>query len=311
MTAQKSPEPVDPIYELAVQLAKSIEADAILLLVELPVNLESLSKQAGRRRKLLIAGDTEAELAGAKELELDTVRLNMPEAPVYDKLTHALLSAVANDQLAPGADVIALYSGFEAGRVDSISHIRLDEHLGRLTARDLRKLGTNVPLETLKTVVDLAVEIGREGREGKPVGTILVVGDSRNVLKSSEPLGFDPVKGYNRSDRNIQDHRVREAIKEIAPLDGAVIVSADGTVDAACRYLNATAANVTLSKGLGARHWAAAAITKKTKAVAVTVSESNGTVRLFHKGEVLLRVEPFRRAMKWKDFEYEPPANEE
>ena len=235
----------------------------------------------------------------------------MPGVPVYDKLTHALLSAVANEQLAPGADVIALYSGFEAGRVDSMSHIRLDEHLGRLTARDLRKLGTNVPLETLKTVVDLAVEIGREGREGKPVGTILVVGDSRNVIKSSEPLGFDPVKGYNRVDRNIQDHRVREAIKEIAPLDGAVIVAADGTVDAACRYLNATAANVTLSKGLGARHWAAAAITKKTKAVAVTVSESNGTVRLFHKGEVLLRVEPFRRAMKWKDFEYEPPLNEE
>ncbi len=65
---------------------------------------------------------------------------------------------------------------------------------------------------------------------------------------------------------------------------------------------------MTLSKGLGARHWAAAAITKKTKAVAITVSESNGTVRLFHKGDVLLRVEPFRRAMKWRDFEYEPPA---
>ena len=143
------------------------------------------------------------------------------------------------------------------------------------------------------------------------VGTILVVGDSRNVIKSSEPLGFDPVKGYNRRDRNIQDLRVREAIKEIAPLDGAIVVSSDGTVDAACQYLNATAANVTLSKGLGARHWAAAAITKKTKAVAVTVSESNGTVRLFHKGEVLLRVEPFRRAMKWKDFEYEPPQTDE
>ena len=42
MTAQKSLEPVDPIYELAVQLAKSIEADAILLLVELPANLEGL-----------------------------------------------------------------------------------------------------------------------------------------------------------------------------------------------------------------------------------------------------------------------------
>ena len=46
--------------------------------------------------------------------------------------------------------------------------IRLGEHLERLTARDLRALETSVPFETLKAVVDVAVEIGREGREGKP-----------------------------------------------------------------------------------------------------------------------------------------------
>ena len=91
-------------------------------------------------------------------------------------------------------------------------------------------------------------------------------------------------------------------------MDGAVRVSADGTVEAAAQYVSAPAANITLSKGLGTRHWAAAAISKATNAVAVTVSESNGTVRLFQGGEVVLRIEPFRRAMKWKDFEYEPPA---
>ncbi len=307
MTAQRSIGHLEDIPQLAVQMAKVVEADAILLMIESPRDLDRLKKQAGKRCRIVVAADTDEDLVAAKEAELDTVLLNMAGAPVHDKLTQALLGAVANEMLEPGGDVIALYSGFEAGRIDSISHIRLDEHLGRLTARDLRKLETNVPLETLKTVVDLAVEIGREGREGKPVGTILVVGDCRNVLTHSEPLGFDPVKGYNRKDRNIQDQRVREAIKEVAPLDGAILVASDGTVEAACRYLNATAANVTLSKGLGARHWAAAAITKKTKAVAITVSESNGTVRLFHKGEVLLRVEPFRRAMKWREFEYDPP----
>jgi hypothetical protein len=44
--------------------------------------------------------------------------------------------------------------------------------------------------------------------------------------------------------------------------------------------------------------------------VAVAVSETNGTVRIFQNGEVVLRIEPFRRAMKWKDFEYEPPGAE-
>ena len=45
--------------------------------------------------------------------------------------------------------------------------------------------------------------------------------------------------------------------------------------------------------------------------MAVTVSQSNGTVRIFQNGEVMLRIEPIhRRPMVWKDFEYEPPAAE-
>jgi DNA integrity scanning protein DisA with diadenylate cyclase activity len=195
--------------------------------------------------------------------------------------------------------------------LDSISIIDLGDHLDRLTGRDLRQLETRVPLDTLKIVVDLAVEIGREGREGQPIGTMLVVGDTRKVLAASRPVGFDPVKGYNRNERNLADPRVREGIKEIAQLDGAIIVSADGTVKAACRYLDSSAADVTLSKGLGARHWAAAAVSRATKAVAVTVSQSNGTVRIFQNGEVVLRIEPFhRRPMVWREFEYEPPAVE-
>ena len=94
---------------------------------------------------------------------------------------------------------------------------------------------------------------------------------------------------------------------DVPARDGAFIVNPDGTVEAANRYVDAPATNITLSKGLGARHWAAAAITRTTKSVAVAVSESNGTVRIFQNGEVILRIEPFRRPMKWKDFEYEPP----
>jgi DNA integrity scanning protein DisA with diadenylate cyclase activity len=103
---------------------------------------------------------------------------------------------------------------------------------------------------------------------------------------------------------------VREGVKEVSQLDGAIIVSADGIVEASARYIDAPADNITLPKGLGARHWAAAAISRKTNAVAVAVSESNGTVRIFQNGEVTLRIEPFRRPMKWKDFEYEPPPAE-
>ncbi len=297
------------IYDLAVSLSQAADADALLVMLDGPTDWQQLKSRAGSE-KILVAADLEEELTGADEAELETVVLAMEDAPVFEKLTQALLESVADDILRPGADVVAVYSGFEPGRIDSISYIRLEEHLGRLTSRDLRQLETSVPLETLKTVVDLAVEIGREGREGKPVGTMFVVGDTRKVLSLSQPAGFDPVRGYNRKERDLHDHRTREAIKEIAQLDGAFLVSSDGVVEKSCYLVDAHHTAITLSKGLGARHWAGAAITKQTNAIAVVVSESNGTVRLFQNGEVVLRIEPFRRPMKWKDFEYEPPAAE-
>lgn len=294
------------LFSLAVQLSAAVEADAVLVMLEGPTDWNALKAGAGNQ-KILVAADLADEVAGAAEAGLATLVLNMEDSPVFEKLTQALLESVGRELLAPGAGVIAVYSGFEPGKLDSISYLCLEEHLGRLTARDLRKLETSVPLETLKVVLDLALEIGREGREGKPVGTMFVVGDTRRVLARCHPAGFDPVKGYSRKERDLQDPRVREAVKEIAPLDGAFIVTADGVVEKSCQLVEAGHTNLTISKGLGARHWAGAAISKTTQAIAVVVSQSSGTVRLFQNGEVVLRVEPFRRAMKWKDFEYEPP----
>jgi DNA integrity scanning protein DisA with diadenylate cyclase activity len=299
------------LLTVARQITESAAAEAILLLLEGPTDWSRLRTIAGKGR-VVAAANTSEDLAGAKEAGLETVRLDMPPgSPIYERLTQSVLEAVADDILAPGSAVVALYSGFDADTIDSLSVINLDEHLNRLTGRDLRQLETRVPLDTLKIVVDLAVEVGREGREGKPVGTLFVVGDSRKVLASSRPAGFDPVRGYSRKERTLDDPRVREGIKEIAQMDGAIIVSADGVVEAACRYLDCSAADVTLSKGLGARHWAAAAISRSTNAVAVTVSQSNGTVRIFQNGEVVLRIEPYlRRPMVWREFEYEPPTPE-
>lgn len=294
--------------QVAVQLYDAESADALVLLLDKVPKWETVKKNVGDR-PLMIAAHDEDILASAEKEEVSNVRIESEDAPIFEKLAQALLDGVAAEVLPASADVVAVYSGFHAGKLDTMSFIRLDEHLNRLTARDLRRLETSVPLETLKLVMDLAVEIGREGREGKPVGTMFIIGDTRKVTNLSQSAGFDPLKGYGKEKRDLKDRRVREAIKEIAQLDGAFLVTPEGIADKACRIVETSHAHITLSAGLGARHWAGAAITKNTNAVAVVVSESNGTVRLFQNGEVLLRVEPFhRRAMKWKDFEYEPPA---
>ena len=297
------------LFQLASSFALNVGADAVLLLTEGKGDWLRVAKLAGDEIQVLVAADKVEYLEGIEESGLDSVLLDMPESPVFEQLTQALLEATADDILSPGATVVALYCGFEADVIDSVSLISLSDHLNRLTGRELRNLETRVPLDTLKIVVDLAVEIGRDGREGHAVGTMFVVGDTKKVLTHSRSVGFDPVKGYNRKERNLDEARVREGIREIAGLDGAIIVSPSNIVEATCRYLDAPATNLTLSKGLGARHWAAAAISRATNAIAVTVSQSNGTVRIFQNGEVVLRIEPtHRRPVVWKDFEYEPPT---
>jgi diadenylate cyclase len=295
--------------DLGLAMCRASGGSALFLMLSGPTEWDQLKRKADGM-KVVVAADDPADLAGAEEAGLLALPLDLSEAPVIERLTQALLRGVAREILTPGDAVVVMYSGFEADALDSISFIRLDEHLGRLTARDLRQLETSVPLETLKTVVDLAVEIGREGREGKAVGTMFVVGDTRRVLSHCQPAGFDPVKGYPRSERDLHDPRVREAIKEVGTLDGAFIVSADGIVEKAAQLVDAPYANLTLSKGLGSRHWAGAAISKVTHAIAIVVSQSSGTVRIFQNGDVMLRIEPFRQAMKWRDFEYERPSDE-
>ena len=160
--------------------------------------------------------EVELKLADGKVADyahtIKACALGQASASVMAKV---VVGKTAEDIRAAGVRVGAVYSCFEAGTIDSLSVIDLGEHFGRLTARDLSQLETSVPLDTLRTVIDLAVEIGRGGREGKPVGTLFVVGDAKKVLSYSHPAGFDPVRGYNRKERNLNDRRVREGIKEI------------------------------------------------------------------------------------------------
>ena len=84
---------------------------------------------------------------------------------------------------------------------------------------------------------------------------------------------------------------MRETIKELSQLDGAFIVSGDGVVISAARYINASSRRIELPLGLGSRHVAAASISRDTQAVAVVVSESS-VVRVFNEGILIAEIIP-------------------
>ena len=295
------------LLEAAEKLAKQLDVDVILILTDRPYEFRGTAQYLKKVRLVVSSGTDEVEEAAGED-EIDFVPLvNEPQTRQV-QLSQSLLEAIADDLMQTGSRIIAVYPGYERENLDSLSVINLSEHLAKLTTRDLRRLETQVPLETLRRVVDLAVEIGREGREGNSVGTIFTVGHHRKVLELSHEQVHDPFKGYPKKERSIRSARVRESIKELAQIDGAFVIASDGAVAAAGRILDSRAENLTLSKGLGARHWACAAISKTTNAIAISVSQSTGTVRLFQDGHVVLRIEPMDQAMKWQDIDTEPPA---
>ena len=136
----------------------------------------------------------------------------------------------------------------------------------------------------LESVLELALEIAREGREGRRIGTLFTLGKADAVLAASRALILDPLAGHTPARTHITDPDLRGTMKELAQLDGAFVISEDGTVVAACRYLDASVEQIALPLGFGSRHLAAASVSQRIGAVAIVVSES-GVVRVFHAGQ--------------------------
>ena len=144
---------------------------------------------------------------------------------------------------------------------------------------------------TLEEVIQLAVEIAREGREGRKIGTLIVVGDVDEVVARSRPLLLDPLLGHPEEVRHVEQPGLRETVKELAQLDGAFLVSDSGTFVSAGRYVDVDLDPDVFLPGLGARHAAGASISRATRAVAVVVSQSS-IVRVFADGEVRAEIVP-------------------
>ena len=164
--------------------------------------------------------------------------------------------------------------------------------------------------KNLEPTIELAVEIAREGREGRRIGTLFTFGDADKVLERSRPLILDPLAGHTEQARQIRDPNLRGTIKELAQLDGAFVVSDQGIVVSACRYLDAAASDVALPYGMASRHLAGASISQVTNAVAIVVSESS-MVRVFDDGKLVAEIIPELWLMDHYNVQLTAPYQEE
>ena len=76
--------------------------------------------------------------------------------------------------------------------------------------------------------MELALEIAREGREGRRIRTLSTVGHAETVLGASRALILGPLVGHAPARTHITDPDLRGTLKELAQLDGAFVYLAVG-----------------------------------------------------------------------------------
>ena len=280
----------------ALALAARPEVDRLVYVGDSPLATSDLR---GRpiKRKLVYAVTTEALAQQLVSRKFAAVVIPPFGYSRVEKVRVALVACQSDGLVKEGDTVLAL-AGHDKS-LDTLVRIKIgaddDEDRVQVNALDLPETHS---AQVMEQVIHVALEVGSQGYEGHPVGTIFIVGASPRVMEQSRQITLNPFQGMSESERNVMDPTIREALKTFAVLDGAFIVREDGTVLAAGRYLQAGKNEARLPAGLGARHRSAAAVTATIRgAIAVTVSQTSGTVRVFRDGQVILELRQSARRL--------------
>jgi diadenylate cyclase len=283
------------VIDHALEMAECVRAQAVFISADLlpPSRVLDASKRGF---------DIYAVATGAERIVLPDEAackvLKVPNIPMgrVGKIKVAMVMAASRGLLVPGDRVVCVSGLPEAGVLDTILVLQVGTETEVMTTSEIGGFARRVKAGVFDTVLELALELANEGREGKPVGTIFVIGDTKALKERVRQLVLNPFKGYTERERQILDPSVRSTIKEFSTIDGAFVIDTKGIVHSAGTYLDARITPAELPPGLGARHLAAASITAAVpNAIAIVVSESTGEVRVFRHGMALTDIEPGTR----------------
>lgn len=129
------------------------------------------------------------------------------------------------------------------------------------------------------TILQIAKNIAKDKK-----GALFVLGPKSNFKRKYEPL-FPQIL----QDRSISEKGMEDTLERLATLDGAVLLTNQGT-------LIANGVRLKKSKtvpGFGTKHAAAAGITLAVpNSTAILVSEEAHWVKIFHDGKITLELDP-------------------
>ncbi|MCB1121621.1 MAG: diadenylate cyclase [Verrucomicrobiae bacterium] len=269
-------------------LARQLNIDKIMVIAELLTDRKMVDKHREEETIIWVTSDLESLEGGVEKT--DQV-VEMPHSPVgrMDQVSLALILAVMKGTLTEDESVVCLVGISGSKRLDNLLIVNPKRDFEWFKGRSKQKKSQLPISQEFVRLVDIALKFAAEGREGKPIGTIFLLGDIDELKTIARPLILNPCKGHSKKNRSIHDEDFIETMREFAALDGGFLIDRKGAVEGAGVYLDAPVTKrVKVPKGLGSRHMGAAAATAQTNSLAIVISESSSTVTVFFKGARVL-----------------------
>jgi DNA integrity scanning protein DisA with diadenylate cyclase activity/mannitol/fructose-specific phosphotransferase system IIA component (Ntr-type) len=281
----------NPVVGAAIRLSKEIKAAALLVLAD-AVEDDSFLKQIRGSVKTIIATCNKSRFNAA-----DKRLSGLIYAPAFPtsrtgQMKIGVFLALSRNLIQRTDKIVCMSGNSRSGSFDTVVALDIATEYKFFLNNVPSLLPGDVKPEVLERLLTLSGEIAVEGREGKPTGTIFVIGDTNSVNRYVRQLIINPFRGYSETERNILDPGLAETLKEFSAIDGAFVITGDGIVISAGSYLRPenSVEIEPLPSGFGSRHAAAAGITACTESLAITISESTGMVSMFKNGAIIMTI---------------------
>ncbi|MFP4373755.1 MAG: diadenylate cyclase [Spirochaetaceae bacterium] len=270
-----------------LEMARGFERSRVVVHADAVPDADYLHDLVAGSGALVVSG-AQNKFSPVQEKELSIVEIPFSGLRRSTQVHFALLFLLSQRHIARDDLVVNVFGRPDSGFLDSIrlTHVRSEFDLP--ISFEGEELGRQVDRHVLTRVLQLAGDLAVEGREGKPVGALFVVGDYERVREQCQQLIINPFAGIAEEDRNLLDPSLEETMKEFAKIDGAFLIRGDGVIMSAGAFLTGRPPSEEMQSGLGARHAAALAITARTGALSVVISESTRRISVFHAGRRII-----------------------
>ncbi len=271
-------------------MANALDIEVIVVQTDMRDDFPLVNSLRGREKIVWLTTQLQAEKINPESTD-EILALSLDSIRGSAIRSMGLLLACLRGIILPEDKVLCLYSSIAGKELDSITITRPRDRLRIIRKLDMETIGSLFAPEVFARLINILTRFATEGREGRPIGTIFVLGDQDELRPYLKELILNPCLGHPPELRNVFNNSFLETLRELSALDGAFIINRHGIVESAGIYLSSPEKPTMLRAGLGARHAAAAAITEHADCITMVLSESSGNISIFHDGAALFEIE--------------------